>query len=112
MSKLEFIIALTEHRFLGKVFQPFLIKKKERFYSVIRMVKPHDFNDPDYEFKPFEKELVNIIEKYSDERLRKRFSRAESVTDFYATLKTINFEKQVSPFVEQCMMKVTSILML
>jgi superfamily II DNA or RNA helicase len=112
MGKYEFIIALTEHRFLGTVFQPFLIEKKDRFYAVIRMVKPRDFDDPDYIFDPFETELVNIIERYSDERLRKRFSRAASVTEFYSTLKTLSFEKQVTPFIEQCMSQVVSILML
>ena len=42
MGEIEFIIALTEHRFLGLMFQPFLIEKKERFYTVIRYVNPRD----------------------------------------------------------------------
>lgn len=112
MGDFEFVIALTEHRFLGKVFQPFLIQKEERFYSVERMVKPHDFNDTDYHFQPYEKELVTITEKFSGELLMKKFSRAKSVSEFYSTLKTINFEKQIIPFIEQCMMQIASILML
>ncbi len=112
MDELEFVIALTEHRFLGTVFQPFLIQKKERFYSVVRMAKPPDFDDTDYDFQPFEKELVNHIEKYSDERLMKRFSRAGSVSEFYANLREVSFEKMVLPFIEERMMEVAKILML
>jgi len=71
----EFIIALAEHRFLGNVFIPYLIQKEEQFYTVINHVKPRDFKtETDYKFKPYERELVEIIEKYSDYRLRKKFS--------------------------------------
>jgi len=112
MDKLEFIIALTDHRFLGKVFQPFLIRKKEKFYSVVRMVRPHDFDTADYSWKAWEKELVNIIEKYSDERLMKRFSKAGSVASFYSSLDTGVYHRQVIPFIEKNMMEVISILML
>jgi SNF2 family DNA or RNA helicase len=112
MKELEFIIVLTQHRFLGTVFQPFFIQKKEQFYSVVRMVKPRDFGDSEYQFQPYEMELVNTIEKYSDEVLMRKFSRAASVSQFYSTLKTTNFEEKVIPFVEQCMTKIASILML
>ena len=113
MAETEFIIALSEHRYLGNIFLPYLIKKEEQFYTVVSHVKPRDFNsESDYEFKPYEKELVEIIEKYSDERLKKKFSRAQSVNEFYSTLKPEYFRKTVSPFIEQCMFQVASILML
>lgn len=112
MDEFELIIALTEHRFLGQVFQPFFIRKNPRFYSVVRLVKPRDIKDSAYNWKPYEEELVNTIEKYSDERLMKRFSRAKSVSEFYSGLNLSFFEKQVSPFIEKCMNEVVSILML
>ncbi|WP_340113029.1 DEAD/DEAH box helicase [Maribellus mangrovi] len=112
MEELEFIIALTDHRFLGKVFQPFLIRKREKFYSVVRLLKPHDFDTGDYTWNPYEKELVKIIERYSDERLVKRFSRSGSVASFYSSIDTGVYEQQVVPFMENAMMEVVSILML
>ncbi len=113
MAVNEFIIALTEHRFLGNVFIPYLIQKEEQFYTVISHVKPRDFKtETEYKFKPYEKELVEIIEKYSDERLMKKFSRAGSVNEFYSTLIPSYFQKNITPFIEQCMFKVASILML
>jgi superfamily II DNA or RNA helicase len=112
MDELEFIIALTEHRFLGTIFQPFLIQKKERFYSIVRMVKPRDLEDNDFAWKPYEKELVKLIDKYSDDVLVKKFSRAGNVSEFFSTLKTSIYQKQLTPYIEKCMMKICSILML
>ncbi len=112
MKEFEFIIALTEHRFLGPVFHPFFIQKKERFYSIVRMVRTHDLTDTDYNWKPYETELVKLIEKYSDEVLMKRFSRSGNISTFFSASNNSIFEKQVIPFIERCMMEVNSILML
>lgn len=112
MGELEFIIALTEHRFLGTLFQPLLIEKNERYYTTVQFVKPRDFKDSGYEFSPWEKELVTIIEKYSDEKLMRKFSRAGSVSEFYTTIRTGVFEKTIQPFIEQQMGFVANILML
>jgi SNF2 family DNA or RNA helicase len=112
MGETEFVIVLTEHRFLGNVFQPFLIHKKDKFYSTEKVVKPFDLSQAGYELKPYEKELVLLTDKYSDERLMKRFSRAKNVTDFYSTLEASWFQKNIVPFIEECMFAVARILML
>lgn len=112
MGETEFVIVLTEHRNLGNIFQPYLIYKKDKFYSTEKVVKPVDVKDSDYNLKPYEKELVSIIDKYSDERLMKRFSRAKNVTEFFNNLEKSYFDKNISPFVEQCMFEVIRILML
>ncbi|KAF0236600.1 MAG: SNF2-like [Prolixibacteraceae bacterium] len=112
MAVTEFIIALIGHRFLGNVFVPYLIQKEEQFYTVINHVKPRDFKtETDYKFKPYEKELVEIIEKYSDDRLKKKFSNAASVKEFYAELKPEHFKKFILPHIEKCLIRVASILM-
>lgn len=113
MAKVEFIIALTEHRVLGNVFVPYLIEREEQFYRVLRHAKPRDFKiETDYQFKPWEKELVEIIDRFSDEKLMRKFSREKSVKDFYASLQPAYFQKYVSPFIEQCMYRAVEILML
>jgi SNF2 family DNA or RNA helicase len=113
MQETEFIIALTEHRYLGSIFVPYLINREQQYYTIKTHVKPRDLkNNPDYVFKPWEKELVEIIEKYSDDNLVKKFSRAVSVNEFYSSLKPGYFEKHVTPYIEKKMFKVASILML
>ncbi len=112
MAVTEFIIALTEHRYFGHVFIPYLINKSGQFYKVKSHVLPRDLeNNPDYTFRPWEKELVKTIDKYSDEHLMRKFSRAASVSEFYRTLKSGYFQKQVSPYIENLMFQVAGILM-
>jgi SNF2 family DNA or RNA helicase len=91
---------------------PYIIRKEEKFYTIERHVKKYDLDNPEFNFKPYEKELVEIIEKYSDENLLRRFSRAGNVSEFYSNLKTDYFEKQVTPFIEKNMFRVASVLML
>lgn len=112
MGETEFVIVLTEHRNLGNVFQPYLIHKKDKFYSTEKLIKPFDLNSTGYELKPYEKELVKLIDHYSDERLMKRFSRAKNVSEFFSQLDKLQFEKQILPFIEQYMFEVARILML
>lgn len=112
MGETEFVIVLTEHRFWGNVFQPYLIHKKDKFYSAEKVVKSFDLESSGMEVRPYEKELVEWIDKYSDERLVKRFSRAKNVTEFYANLEPVWFQKNISPFIERCMFEVARILML
>ncbi len=111
MERLEFVIILTKHRHLGMVFYPYLIQKDEKFYSDLRRVKKCDLKDADYNWKPYEQKLVKLTERYSDEALKKRFSRVASVTDFFSTLEPAFFEKHISPYIEKCMMDVTRIIM-
>lgn len=112
MAVTEFIIALTEHRYLGHVFIPYLINKNGQFYTVKSHVMLRDLgNNTDYNFQPWEKELVKIIDKYSDENLMRKFSRAASVSEFYTNLKSGYFQKQVSPYIEKLMFRIAEILM-
>ncbi len=112
MADKEFVIVLTQHRFLGNIFLPYLIRKEEKFYTTIKLVKPADIGNVDYTFRPYEKELVELIDRYSDERLMKQFSRAVNVSEFYSRMETSRFQKQVSPYLEQRMWDVAHILML
>ncbi|MDX9909765.1 MAG: hypothetical protein RBS23_09915, partial [Mariniphaga sp.] len=111
MSKSEFIIVLTEHLHIGKVFQPFLIHRQDKFYTTEKIIKPYNSNSIGYEFKPYEAKLLAEIDKYSDSRLMKRFSRAKNINEFYAALEPEFFERHISPFIGQCMYEIVRILM-
>ncbi len=112
MTEKEFVVVITQHRFLGNIFLPYLIKKEDKFYTTIKLIKPNDLNASDYNFQPFEKEVVLLIDKYSDERLMKRFSRALNVTEFYSGMEQSRFQKHILPHLEQIMWEVARILML
>src|SRR5690554_3712894 len=112
MADIQFVIVLTQHRYLGNIFLPYLISREEKFYSTLKLVKPLDLADSDYSYQPYEKKLVELIDRYSDEKLMKRFSGAVNVSEFFTRLDTNRFQKQVVPFLEKCMWEVARILML
>ncbi len=110
--KVEFIIALTEHRYLGYIFLPYLIKRNKQFYTIISHLKPQELNEfEDYSFQPWEEELVLLADKYSDVRLTRKFSRTQKVTDFFKELDKADFQKQVLPYIEKTMFRMAEILM-
>ena len=111
MDHIEFVVILTERYNLGKVFLPCLIRKKDKFFTVEKQVKLHDINQSEYEFKPYERELVEIMDKYSDEKLMKRFSKTKNSSEFRKKIIPELYERQILPFLESCMFKVVTILM-
>ncbi|MFV0266637.1 MAG: hypothetical protein ACK5HT_05820, partial [Draconibacterium sp.] len=111
MDEKEFIVVLTDHRYLGKIFQPVWVEKQEKFYTVTHIIKPRDLSGSNYPWKPYEHELVKLMDKYSDERLMKRFLRNGSLTQFYTSLEPGVFEQQVVPYIERILIQVHDILM-
>ena len=113
MANPEFILALTEHRFLGPIFIPCLIQNCGNYYSIEAHLKPDDLRSYAYfEFKPYEKELIEICAKYSDQRLIKKFSRTANIAEFYTTLPEGYFAKYISPLVQKYLFQIAQILML
>ncbi|MCF8362640.1 MAG: DEAD/DEAH box helicase [Prolixibacteraceae bacterium] len=99
----KFIIALTEHRVLGYLLQPFFIKRKEHgaFYSITSPVISQDVDANPEMFTGAQKELVRRIEKYSDEKLAKRFSREKSITTFFNNIDKKLFKEHVIPYIDK-----------
>ncbi|MDA3878753.1 MAG: DEAD/DEAH box helicase [Prolixibacteraceae bacterium] len=99
----KFIIALTEHRALGYVLQPCIINKKEHgaFYSIESYVIKQDVEETPEIYTGAQKELVKIIEKYSDENLAKRFSREKSITTFFNETDNKLFSEHVFPYIDK-----------
>lgn len=111
MRDTEFVVILTEDRNFGKIFLPYLIRKKINFYSIERHVSLHDLEHSGIHFEPWEKKLVELMDKYSDERLMKRFSKIRNVAEFRTSITPEQYEKQLLPFIGDCMYQVVSILM-
>lgn len=107
---IEFIIAITEHRFLGNIFAPYLIQKSGPYYTVVSHVTGKNPSHPDYTFSPEEQELVKLANAYSDENLARKFSRQPNVAGFFEGLSAEYFRKHVSPFIEKNLYKIALIL--
>ena len=105
----EFIIGLTEHRTLGFIFQAFLIEKKVSFYSILKLVKPHDL--PDLNLSKQEEELVRLTEQYCDENLARKFSKKKVASQFFQQMDQTLFQDHISPYIDKHMRQCLLILM-
>jgi SNF2 family DNA or RNA helicase len=101
----EFAVAITEHRVLGYLFFPYLIKPNDRgsFYTIKSMVFKQDVLDEGASFTKAERELVSLIDEFSDEKLTRRFSRLNNSKDFYQNLDKEYFNKQILPYIDKKM---------
>ncbi|MDP4204791.1 MAG: DEAD/DEAH box helicase [Bacteroidota bacterium] len=104
---LKFIIALTEHRNLGYILAPYLIKESESgpFYTIVKLVRQHDLNQSEYSFSNSEKELIKLSENYSDETLAAKYSKEKNLQDFYKKTSPETFSNLIIPRIEKNILK-------
>ncbi len=112
---LRFIITLTEHRILGFVFAPYLVKPDRQKGNYVIYDRVTQLNLSTYEnaISPEEVQLVKIIEEYNDQYLFKHFSKKkkQNSRDFIAGITDELLEKQIRPFIEKRMTRCLDILL-
>jgi len=81
------------------------------FYSIKKMVKKFDLEHSDYTFTEQEKELVKLVENYSDEALVRKFARKGKTDNFFRNLDPALFQEHISPYIDRQILKCVSILM-
>ncbi len=109
--RLEFIVALTEHRHFGQIFLPYLIERQGPYFAVKHQVLLKEIGNYGYPFTEKEKELVKITNQYSDEKLASKFSRNVPAAEFLAGLKPDYFQKHIAPYMEKHLYSCVMLLM-
>lgn len=107
----EFIIAITEHRALGNIFVPLLIEKERLYYTVKKVVKPHDLKSGELVLNETELELLKLIENYSDETLAKKFSKKTDKPNFFQQMDDELFQNHISPYIDKYIYRCVLLLM-
>lgn len=107
----EFIIAITEHRALGNIFVPLLIEKDQLYYTVKKVVKPHDLKSGDLVLSEPELELLKHIENYSDEALIRKFSKKLDKPNFFQNMDTELFNNHIVPYIDKYIYRCVLLLM-
>jgi hypothetical protein len=79
---MNFIITLTEHRVLGFVLAPYLIKKErgEEYYEVYDRVTNQSLESYKHLLSPEQIQIVKYIEQYNSQNLFKLFSKKKKQT--------------------------------
>ncbi len=107
-----FVVALTKHRNFGNLLVPFFTEQKagEPFRRVIRKVKQHDLNDPATKLSAEQIRIVKIAERYSDEKLMRKFFPDKPSSDFQNLIKKEEVKLKVFLYIEETLAEILELL--
>ncbi|HEY5469820.1 MAG TPA: DEAD/DEAH box helicase [Bacteroidales bacterium] len=98
-----FALVLTHNRIWGSMLLPYIIENepKKKFYKLHECLSPFPDNDTLGSLTSEERELVKIINEYSDRNLFTLFSKDVTVKEFLVKVTTVNLEKFIRPYIER-----------
>ncbi len=107
MTDRFFALGLSEHRLWGIILIPLMLNKKndESFFSPSFTVFPDESDESFMNLSHTEKELVRIIDEYSDQKLFRLFSKNRNVKEFQATVNEKKIAEFIRPYIEKKMAK-------
>lgn len=107
-----FTVILAHHRTWGLILLPYMFGKEpgKRFVTIHESLSPYPGADILGRLTPDEREVVKLINDYSEKNLFRLFSRDPSVRKFIETLHPEKVDKIIRPYIESKMIKVLSIL--
>ncbi len=102
---MQFILAITEHRVLGFVLAPYLVKrvKGQEYLEVYDRVTLQSIKSYECLLTPEQVQIVNYIENYNNQHLFSLFCKKKKQTprDFVELLDGELLEEHVRPYVEK-----------
>lgn len=110
---MQFVLVIVEHRTLGLILSPYLIKpeRNPEVYSVYDKITFQKLTAYEQILSPEEVQLVRYIENYNDQNLHKLFcKKKQSSFDFVNTMKEDMLSNHVRPYIEKQMAKCLDVL--
>ncbi len=111
-SNTKFVLTIINHPHWGHIIEPCAVKitKKQQFsYDTTKITKK---NAGDL-FEETEQihQILNLIEKYSDENLVKKFGRRkERIIDFYKRIESDFVKKHIRPYIEKILSEIIEVV--
>jgi SNF2 family DNA or RNA helicase len=98
-----FALVLTYHRLWGSVLMPYIIYKESNrsYYKLSECLSPFPNIDTLSTIAAEEREVVKIINDYTDRNLFRLFSKDSTVKEFLEKVTLEKVEKFIRPFIER-----------
>ena len=109
-KKRLFTLLLTHNRLWGSVLLPYIIidESNRGYYKLSECLTPFPNIDTLGSLTPEEREVVKIINEYSDRNLFKIFSKDKTVKDFLEKVTKEKTEEFIRPYIEKRIYKCLS----
>ncbi|HEX2969059.1 MAG TPA: DEAD/DEAH box helicase [Bacteroidales bacterium] len=108
-KKKLFAIVLTQHRIWGYILLPYIIRNDNGFYALSECLSPFPSLDTLSTLNDDEREVVKILNEYTDRDLFKLFSRDKNVKEFTEKVTPDKIEKFIRPYIERRVFKCLTI---
>ncbi|MCG8411816.1 MAG: hypothetical protein MI739_11100, partial [Bacteroidales bacterium] len=114
MSKKELIVGIVNHPLFGLIMVPYIItiKHNHGFYNIDVRITQLNIDKYISEFSDKERQLIKLIDEYSDQNLHKIFAKKKTQTtvDFISKLKPDYIATHIRPFIEKRLVKCTNLI--
>lgn len=115
MSPVErkLIFAIAEHEALGMLIEGFVVEitRFRQFSLSSRRVSSYTAKDYIDRIPDGERQILNIIDQYSDEEILKRFGkRFNKPSEFYKSMPEEVFQEHIRPYIDRRIAKVLQIM--
>jgi len=106
-----FALVLTKHRFWGQIFLPYIVvnEPNKKFFRLSESLSPYFSDETIRSLDNEERELVRIINEYSDRAIFKLFSKEKTVKDFLAAVNSEKIDSLIRPYIERRIAKCFSL---
>ena len=110
-NKKLFTLILTHHRFWGSVLLPYIIieESDKGFYTLSECLSPFPNIDTLSTLTSEEREVIKIVNEYSDRNLFKIFSKDKTVKEFLEKKTPDKVEDFIRPYIERRIYKCLTI---
>ncbi|HLN56252.1 MAG TPA: DEAD/DEAH box helicase [Bacteroidales bacterium] len=102
-KKKLFAVVLTQHRIWGYILSPYIITEEsdKGFFKLSECLSPFPNLDTLSTLSDEEREIIKIINEYTDRDLYKLFSRDRNVKEFLEKADPAKVEKFIRPYLER-----------
>ncbi|HUX96376.1 MAG TPA: DEAD/DEAH box helicase [Bacteroidales bacterium] len=111
ISRRSFVLVLSHHRLWGVILLPYIIELEinNKYYRLTECLSPFPGSETLSILDQEEREVINIINEYSDRNLFHLFSKDKSVKDFMVNVKSDRIESFIRPYIERRIFKCLSL---
>ena len=106
-----FALVLTYHRLWGTILVPYMLEPalNKKYFRLAESLTPYPATDTLDSLDTEEREVINIINEYSDRNLFRLFSKDKNIKDFLTNVTPERIGKLIRPFIERRIYKSFSI---
>lgn len=111
MREIRFALGYMPHRLWGNILQAQILEKQagKEFFTPGEYVQNDDTTGAFQRLSPMQREVVRLVDEYSDRKLHKLFSRKKTVKLFQDSVEPELIQDHIRPYIEKRLYQILEI---